>query len=171
MLNTSAPSVELLRLTKSEREFHRKSAVTCFNRAWDYLDMKKRDPAAEEMMLHLAHASRYHWSIVGTPRNQAVGDWQLARVYAAVGAPELSLQFALSALNTCEKKHLDELLPSALEGVARAYAAAGDSTNGRRILKMARQTLARLELPADDRRIFSAQIRETEGLLRSGRKG
>ncbi len=158
-------------LTNSEKEFHRRAAVACFNRAWDYLDMKARDSEEEEEMLHLAHASRYHWGLVGTPRNQAVGDWQIARVYAAIGAPELSLQFALSSLTTCEKKHLDDLVPSALEGVARAYVAAGDPRNANRLLGMAKERLARAKLSPSDKRVFAGQIRSTEALVRRHEPG
>lgn len=116
-------------------------------------------------MLHLAHASRYHWGIIGTPRNQAVGDWQLARVYSAVGDSELSLKFALSCLASCEKNHLDDLAPLALEGVARTYVTAGDRRNAERLLRMAGKKLDRLVIDAEDRRICSAQIRETESLI------
>ncbi len=158
-------------MTNAEKEFHRRAAVACFNRAWDYLDMKARGSEEEEEMLHLAHASRYHWSLVGTPRNRAVGDWQIARVYAAIGAPELSLQFALSCLTTCEKKRLDDLVPSALEGVARAYVAAGDPQNANRLLRMAKEKLARAELSPSDKRVFAGQIRSTEALIRRHERG
>jgi len=154
-----------LALTKAEREFHRKTAAACFNRAWDYLDMKKRDSWATEEMLNLAHASRYHWGVLKRPRQQAVGDWQLGRVYAALGNSELSLQYALSCLGTCEKQHLLDLLPSAMEGVARAYAVAGDLRNAARLLQMARKKLDSLRLGAEDKRIFASQIRETQLLI------
>jgi hypothetical protein len=40
-------------------------ARQCFNEAWNYLDKKDRDANDEQQMLHLVHASRYHWSFVG----------------------------------------------------------------------------------------------------------
>ena len=152
-------------LTKEEVEFHRKTAAACFNRTWDYLDMKKRDSRAAEEMLYLAHTSRYHWGVLKRPRQEAVGDWQLGRVYAAIGNSELSLQYALSCLRTCEKKHLDDLLPSAMEGVARAYAVAGDLPNAAKLHKMARQKLGRLKLEAEDRTNYASHIRETQRLI------
>jgi hypothetical protein len=155
-----------LALTKSEREYYRRTAATCFNRAWDYLEMKHRDSKDEEEMLNLAHASRYHWGVIGSPRQRAVGDWQLARVYAAIGDAELSLQFALSSLRTCEQKHLKDIVPSAMEGVARAYAIAGDGVNAKRILGMAREKLAKLDLGAEDRKVFLSQMSDTERLIR-----
>ena len=156
-------------LTKGERDFHRKTAASCFNLAWDYLEKEDLDPKEQEEMLHLAHASRYHWGILGGPRQQAVGDWQLARVYAAVGAPDLSLQFALSSLSLCEKNHFEDLVPSAMEGLARAYASAGDRSNAARLVGMARQRLGRVKLDPKDRRVFESQINDTDSLIRRGK--
>jgi hypothetical protein len=39
-------------------EFHRKTAVACFNGAWDLLDKKDRSREEDLQMLHEAHASR-----------------------------------------------------------------------------------------------------------------
>ena len=36
-------------------------------------------------MIHAAHASRYHWSQVGTKANLARGEWQVSRVYTVLG--------------------------------------------------------------------------------------
>jgi hypothetical protein len=47
-------------MSKAERDFHRKTAATAFNRTWDYLEKKLRSPDDDAEMLQLAHASRYH---------------------------------------------------------------------------------------------------------------
>ena len=65
----------VLKASREEREFHRRSGANCFNRAWDLLEKKDRSGEENLQMLHLAHASRYHWGLVGTPTNRAVGDW------------------------------------------------------------------------------------------------
>ena len=166
MLNRLLQPTRLLAITKEEREFHRKTAVKCFNRAWDYLLMASRSAEDSKAMLHLAHASRYHWGIVGTPRNLAVGDWQLARVYSALGNSELSPEFALSSLKGCESEHWDDLVPSAMEALARAYATGGDFRNAEKLLKMARKKLDRLVIEKEDREIYASQIRETESFLK-----
>jgi hypothetical protein len=31
------------------------------------LDKKNRTPEKNEKMIHAAHASRFHWSVIGTP--------------------------------------------------------------------------------------------------------
>lgn len=66
---------------------HRFFAPDCFNRCWGLIDRTDRERADDEQMLHLAHASLYHWSQRPdcTEQNRSIGCWQLARVYALVG--------------------------------------------------------------------------------------
>jgi tetratricopeptide (TPR) repeat protein len=153
-------------MSQSEANFHRESAKKCFNQAWDYLDKKERDAKDEQEMLHLAHASRYHWSLVGDPRKLAVGDWQISRIYAALNEPHLALRFAKSTLENCQKNKLSELLPSAYEGMARAYTVAKDYQSARNYVNKAREQLASSTgLDDEDKKIYSDQIRETEELI------
>ncbi len=153
-------------MSQSEIEFHRKTAKKCFNDAWDYLDKKDRDASDEQQMLHLAHASRYHWGLVGTPRNLAVCDWQISRIYAALNQPHLSLEFAKSSVGACEKNDLLEILSSAYEGLARAYAIGKDYESARKYIGKAREQLGKATgLDDEDRKIYSEQIVETEQLV------
>ncbi len=82
-----------------EEKFHSETAKKCFNAAWDYLDKKARDSSDDLQMLSLAHASRYHWNIIGQPRNLAISDWQVSRIYAVLQQPQLSLRYAESSLS------------------------------------------------------------------------
>lgn len=153
-------------MSQSELEFHRKVAKQCFNKAWDYLDKKDKDANDEQQMLHLAHASRYHWTFVGTPRNMAVSDWQVSRVYAALTQPHLALHFAKSALERMEKDNLSEILHTGYEGMARAYAIAKDNQSARNYIKKAREQLDKATgLDDEDKKIYTDQIRETEELI------
>lgn len=152
-------------MSRAEREVHRRVAVTSFNRAWNLLEKKRRNPREDLEMLHLAHASRYHWGLVGTPKNRAVGEWQLSRVYAELGQPSLALRFARAALSTCEKNGLTDILPTAYEAIARAYAAANDSRRAKEFLTRARRRLEKSALDEEDRRIYLAQIRDTQSLI------
>ena len=155
-------------MSENELEFHRKTAKKCFNEAWDYLDKKSREAQEESQMLHLAHASRYHWSLVGTPTNQAVSDWQISRIYATLNQPGLALHFAKSCLETCEKNDLSDRIHTAYEGMARALAIGGNHKSAREYATKAREQLARLTgLDEEDRKIYSDQIRETEKLIGS----
>ncbi len=156
-------------LSGAEKEFYRRTAAACFNRAWEHLEKNHLDSKEKAEMLHFAHASRYHWGVLGGARQQAVGDWQVARAYAALGDSELSLMSALSSLSLCEKKRIDELIPSAMEGLARAYATAGDWSNATKLIGVAREKLRNLKLGAKERGIFESQIQETESLIRRNR--
>ncbi|MGC2035623.1 MAG: hypothetical protein WA761_09305 [Thermoplasmata archaeon] len=153
-------------LSKAEREFHRKTAVRCFNGAREYLEKKIMNDRDEERLLGLVHASRYHWGFVGTAANQAVGEWQISRAYATLRQPDLSLPFARFCLAMCEKRALSEILCTAYEAVARAYAVAHDPRSAREFLQKARQQLASLSIDREDRTVYLAQIRSTERLLR-----
>jgi len=153
-------------MSGEERGFHRRVAKDCFNRAWDLLDDKKRSKDEELQMLYLSHTSRYHWGLVGTPRNRAVGEWQLSRIYCELGQPQIALEFAKSCLATCKSNNLRGILHTADEAMARAYAVSKDYANARRYLKTARRQLDRLVLDRDDRTTFLDQIGDTEGLIR-----
>ena len=152
-------------IPKAERDFHRKTAAAAFNRTWDYLEKKHRSPGDDAEMLQLAHTSRYHWGLVGTPLNQAVGDWQISRVYASLGQADLALVYAEKCLSACRKKGLGEIVPSAYEAVARACAVAKDPKRANEYLSKARTLLDRIPLDKEDRRIYLGQIEDTQQMI------
>ena len=156
----------IMKLSSKEREFHRKIAVDCFNRAWDLMDKKTRSDDDDLLMLHMAHTSRYHWGFVGRPTNRAVGEWQLSRIYAILGQPQLALLFAKSCLQTCEENGLSQIMHTAYEAMARAYAVSKKYREARRYLDRARRQLNRLTLSKDDREVYLDQLAETELLIR-----
>ena len=151
--------------TPGATEFHRKTAVACFNKAWDLLDKKERSREEDLQMLHEAHTSRYHWGHIGNAHNFAIGDWQISRAYAALQQAAPALLFAKSSLELCQKNGLKDLLPSAYEGMARAYVTATNTSEAKRYIELARKEL---ELIGDeeDRKIYRQQIDETEALIR-----
>jgi hypothetical protein len=155
-----------MKMSAREREFHRKAGAKCFNEAWDLLDKKNRTHDEDILMLHLAHASRYHWSLVGTPTNRAVGDWQISRIYVALGQPGLALEFAKECMRACKKGGLSEIEHTADEAMARAYGAGMDHAKARRHLNEARRKLDRLSLDKEDRAIYLAQLKETESMIK-----
>ena len=127
--------------------------------------MNKRTSGEDRQMLLLAHASRYHWGLVGTARNHVVGDWQLSRIYAALGQPALALSFAKAALSICQENGLSDITPSAHEGVARAYAAAKETPKAEENLAKARRLLDKLDLGDEDRKIYLDQFEDTQRLI------
>ena len=150
--------------SEQELEFHRKVAKECFNKTWDYLETKNRTPDGDRQMLILAHTSRYHWELVGNARNLAVGEWQISRVYAALKQAEPSLLFAKSSLELVINNNLSELLPSAYEGMARAYAVAQQPQLARDYIVKARKELESIR-DEEDKKVYAGQINETESLL------
>ncbi len=156
-------------MSAPERELHRKVAASCFNRAWDLLDAKARTEEDDLEMLNLSHTSLYHWRLVGTPRNRAIGEWQLSRVYSELEEPGLSLRLAKSCLATCRTNHLYGIVHTAYEGMARAYACAGDIGRARRYLEMAKTRLDKAGVDEEDRAAHLKQIQETERYMRVAR--
>ena len=75
-------------------------------------------------MIHAAHASRYHWSQVGTKANLARGEWQVSRVYTVLERAEPALYHAHRCLAYVEQGDgiEDWDLPFAYEALARAEA-------------------------------------------------
>lgn len=153
-------------MPQNEHDFHRKIAADCFNRTWDYLEQKNRSPDDDQIMLNLAHASRYHWGLIGKPWNFTTGDWQISRVYATLNQPDLALSFAKKALEISEKNNLSERLISAYEGMARAYAVAKKYPSAKEFINKAREQLRNVSLDAEDLKTYSNQIDETERMIR-----
>ena len=80
---------------------HRSIAVQTFNDTWELISKQDRSDAQTEEMIHMAHASAWHWSRVEarTPINLAVAAWQLSRVYALAGSPERSRHYGQQSLD------------------------------------------------------------------------
>jgi DNA-binding transcriptional MerR regulator len=136
-------------------------AKALFNRTWELLETADRTPAQDEELVHCAHASRYHWGVVGGEREAAIGDWQVSRAYAVLGRGEPAVHHARRALAHAQAvgdSAGDEwLLASAYEGLARAYAVAGDRAAAQEWKEKAVSRLA--EVPdADDREIVENDL-------------
>jgi len=156
-----------LALPKAERDLHRKLAAACFNNAWDYLERRRRTAEEDIEMLNLAHSSLYHWEKVGSPRQIAVSEWQVSRAYVEVGFPKLAILLAKSCLDRCTANGLSEIIHTANEGLARAYAANGDYRKAQKHISKAKSQLGKLKLTSEDRKVYGDQISETASLIRS----
>jgi hypothetical protein len=153
-------------LSKRDRELHRKMMASCFNECWEYLEKRKRTDPDDRRMLTLTHAARFHAEVAGTPKNQAIGDWQISRVYAALREPRLSLGFAKSSLELCERNGLSEILCTAYEAMARAHAVNNDRAAAQDFILKAHNALDASSVDEEGRDIFLGQIRETERSIR-----
>ncbi|HBX67892.1 MAG TPA: hypothetical protein DEH25_00445 [Chloroflexi bacterium] len=139
-------------------DLHRKFAVDCFNGTWDLLDKATRTPEEAAKMIHMAHASRYHWGEIGTPVNFARGDWQISRVYAVLGEGENALKYAKSSLHTCLDHGIGDFdLAFAYEAAARAFAVLGDANRLNQHLELAREAGEAIA-EEDDRQHFLNEL-------------
>jgi DNA-binding transcriptional MerR regulator len=141
---------------------HRRLAVDLFNRSWRLLELGSRTPEQDDELVHVAHASRYHWGEVGNTAHRARGENQCARVYAALGRGEPALHHAGRALSTVQAggEGLEDWdLASALEVMARAQLAAGNRGDAAHFAGLARAELDGIADP-DDREIIESQIDE-----------
>jgi hypothetical protein len=107
---------------KTMHDWHRKQAIKLFNAAWDLIDKKNRTRQDELAMIHMAHASRYHWGQVGGVLEAARGEWQVSRVYSILRMGESALFHARESLRLSEENNIGGFdLAFGYEAVARAY--------------------------------------------------
>lgn len=132
----------------SEAAAERQQAVDLFNGVWRLIEKDDRSLEDDDRMLHMAHASRYHWGQVGTAVNLARGEWQVSRVYTVLGRGEPALYHAQRVLEICEANGIGDFdLAFAYEALARGSAVAGDERQAR---TWTEQALAAAEGIADD---------------------
>ena len=106
----------------TNQDWQRKQAVQAFNATWDLMDKTDRTDEETLKMIHLAHASRYHWGEIGTNLEFARGEWQISRVYAIINCPERALFHAKASLNYCKVADIQDFdLAFAYEALARSY--------------------------------------------------
>lgn len=121
-------------------EFHRRLAAELFNLVWEFLDKPDRTMAESDQMVHAAHASRYHWSQVGTALNLARGEWQVSRVYSVLNRPQPALYHAQRCLEICQENKIGDFdLAFAYEALARASSVAGLKQECQHYLKLGQQ--------------------------------
>jgi DNA-binding transcriptional MerR regulator len=126
----------------------RQLAADLFNAVWRLLEKEDRSVEDDDRMLHMAHASRYHWGQVGDPVNRSRGEWQCSRVYSVLGRTEPALYHARRGLEICQAHGIGDWdLAFAYESLARAHAVAGDKDQAR---SWTEQALAAAEDIAED---------------------
>ena len=131
-------------------EEHKKLAIHLFNLTWDFIEKADRSEVDNEIMIHAAHASRFHWSAIGKPLNFARGEWQISRVYAIVGRPEPALYHARRSLEICLVNHLGDFdLGFSYEALARAYGVMGDPVRRDEYISCARKSAALVAKESD----------------------
>ena len=155
MPDTTAPSRPApAGLPDSERQL----AADLFNLVWTLLEQTGRTTEDDDRMVHAAHASRYHWGQVGGPQQLAIGEWQCARVYSVLGRAEPALHHARRCLEIATEGDVpDWLVASAHEGMARAYAVAGQRESALASRAAAETALAKVT-DAEDRQVVQDDL-------------
>ena len=126
---------------------HRYFSAACFNRTWDYLDQPGRSPEDEEAMLAATLASVWHWSqrADATGENQAVGTWQVARVFALLGEAALARRYGNLSLEASRREGIPPYcLAYAYEALARAESVAGHRKPMEEYLQLAHAAAAEI---------------------------
>ncbi|HEX5018471.1 MAG TPA: MerR family transcriptional regulator [Actinomycetes bacterium] len=133
-------------------------AASLFNRVWELLEQTDRTAVDDDEMVNAAHASRFLWTAIGDDQNFAIGDWQIGRVYSVLGRAEPAVFHARRCLDHATKVDGQPwLLASAYEGLARAYAVAGDRAAALEWKAKAEARLKEVD-DAEDREIVERDI-------------
>jgi hypothetical protein len=137
---------------------HRKLAAELFNGTWTLLEEPDRTPDDDARMIHMAHASAYHWLQVGTPQNVARSHWLCSRVYSVLGRPEPALYHARLAHDICAEHGIGDFdLAYAFEALARAHAVAGNRAESDEWRDRARAATADVA-EAEDRELLLSDL-------------
>jgi hypothetical protein len=134
---------------------HRKIAAELFNMVWELMGKTGRTIEESDKMLHAAHASRYHWGVIGKPVNLARGEWQVSRVYAVLERSEPALYHAQRCLDICQQNNIGDFdLAYAYEALARATAITGNLETYQQYDKLAQQAAEQIAEAEDKKMLF-----------------
>jgi DNA-binding transcriptional MerR regulator len=147
-------------------EVERQLAIRYFNSVWTLMEKEDRTTEDDDLMIHMAHASRYHWGQVGKPENLARGEWQVSRVYAVLRRAEPCLHHAQRVLDIClENGIADWDIAFAFEALARGHAIAGDSEAARAFTERALEAVDKIA-EDEDRKIVLGDLETIPGQKR-----
>ena len=137
---------------------HRQLAAQLFNHVWSLLDKSQRTAEDYLEMIHAAHASRYHWGIVGTAKEWSVGEWQISQVYAVLNRPEPAAYHADRSLKFAQNPGVGAFYVGyAYEALARAHSLSGDQPEYDRCLADAKSLLDKIE-DAEERKTLADDL-------------
>ena len=148
-----------------DAQTHRRLGAGLYNYSWSLMEKADRSADETDLLIHSAHASRYHWEKVALAVNRARGEWLCSRVYAVLGRAEPALWHAQRCLDIVEvggEGFEDWDRAAALEALARAHAVAGNRAEAERY-----KALSAAELPniaeAGDRDVLETDLSTIPG--------
>jgi len=140
---------------------HRALGVDLFNKTWTLMEKQTRTAEENDEMIHMAHASAYHWRQVGTQANRSRSEWQCSRVHVLAGQVEQALYHARRCHEIVEANSDGSMedwdLPAAYEALARAHLAARDVPEAQRWAEIGRAATERIA-DDDDRKVIEADF-------------
>lgn len=140
-------------------------AARFFNQVWDLLAQAQRSSDEDLRMIHMAHASRALWQEAGGPEQWAVGEWQIARVYSALGRAEPAMVHAQEAFRLAGDGTLGPFLEvSCREALARALWLTGETAAARQMALAARRLLANI-VDDDDRSVAESDLDDLDTVI------
>ena len=156
LANKGLVVTEVIQLTADE--WHRQQAIELFNFTWTLIEKPNRTPDEDNLMIHAAHASRFHWGMVGDVVNFVRGNWQIAHVYTLLDHAHSALYHAQCCLDQCESEQIGDFdLAYAYEAMARAQACAGQRTEAQHFYQLAVEAGNKIN-DADDRAQFRRDL-------------
>lgn len=139
-------------------EQHQIWAKHLFNHTWTLLDLDERTPDQIDEMINSAHASRFHWGIIGSPENFARGEWQISRVYCVLGRSEPAIYHGHRSLDICNIHKIGGFDRAfAYETLARAYLIAGNKEESDKYIELGRDCGERIR-DEETKKVFFADL-------------
>lgn len=146
-------------------EWHRKQAIASFNATWDLMEKEERTREEDMHMIHMSHASRFHWEFAGTKLEAARGEWQISRVYSLLRYPESAWMHGQYSLTLCLENEIKDFdLAFAYEALARAQALSGKQENARKWCKEALKAAEAIS-KSEDKDYFLSELASVQMLL------
>lgn len=121
-------------------------AIEANNETWNWLYANETGDRVDPI-IHVAHASLYHWRRIGGVINAARAASLVANVHSTVGNADLAIAFAQQCLDLTEEageEAQDWDIAFAQDSLARALAAAGDpgAADQRELARLAGDAIA-----------------------------
>ncbi|MEM9633456.1 MAG: hypothetical protein AAGA50_19145 [Pseudomonadota bacterium] len=139
---------------------HKALAISLNQRIWFLLEKKDRTAEESDEMVHVAHASLWHWLQAGGPLQKQRGEWIIGRVYVVLEVAGAALRhaertFDLTERHSAELQDFDHAY--AYELMARALLLNGDQGKALDMWERAKHLGAEIQ-GAKDREIFLGDL-------------
>ena len=131
------------------------------SQVWELLQQPQRTRVEDELLVHAAHASCYHWLRNGSELHHQRAEWLLAHVYTVLKMPSLALKYAARCNELTQEfmslmRDFDRAY--AFEALARANALAGNRVEALKYIDLAEKASHEIQ-DNEDLKIFSEDFK------------